>query len=228
MTRRGFLLLVGLMNLKLQLKRMKKLERKLQRATKVAGLVKYDIEQEIYNEMPLEIREDEFFYKGRPITLIGASEWNILARATNLINDPEHPVKYDKYMNLMKSYGINYVRHGIIPDLIMVHNHCSELKKFGIIVELTIHNSQSVYDMGKARDAVDATLELGNVFYDVHNEFTDTEEDIKIAHDLIDYVRSKGGIASAGAYGWSTHGKDYSDKFDPIRSGNQIISVHRE
>ena len=161
-----------------------------------------------------------------PIILIGCSRWEALARAKNIEDDWGNK-SFDWYENQLIKSGINYVRHGIIPDYEFVRQHCKRMEKAGIIVELTIHNSQIEYDMGNPMDAVDATIDLPNVFYDVHNEFL-VKDDIAITINLISYIHSRGGICSAGAWGHSPNGQRYSETFDPIRSPNQIISVHRE
>jgi len=178
----------------------------------------------------LAIHDGVLCYKDggtEPIILIGCSRWEVLARAKGISNN-WGTKSFDWYEKQLIKSGINYVRHGIIPDYKFVRQHCKRMKKAGIIVELTIYNSQVKYDMGNPMEAIDATIDLPNVFYDVHNEFLDKEEDIAKAKELIDYIRSKGGICSAGAWGYSPNGQEYSERFDPINSRNQIISVHRE
>jgi len=163
----------------------------------------------------------------KPITLIGCSRWEALARAKGIWYN-WGTKNFDWYENQLIKSGINYVRHGIIPDLDFVRQHCKRMKKAGIIVELTIYNSQIEYNMGNPLDAIDRTIDLDNIIYDVHNEFVDKEEDIAYAVMLINYIRNLNGICSAGAWGHSPNGQQYSEIFDPINSHNQIVSVHRE
>ena len=173
-----------------------------------------------------EVRNGKFIVNGKPIILIGCSRWKALFLEKKWWNNwgVENLAEYEN--ELIKS-GINYVRHGTMPDYGFVRQHCKRMMKAGIIVELTIYNSQVNYHMGDPYEAIDATIDLDNVFYDVHNEFLD-HYDVDIIVPLIEYIRSKGGICSAGAWGHSPNGQRYSEMFDPIGSSNQIISVHRE
>lgn len=162
-----------------------------------------------------------------PITLLGVSRWEALMREKKLWHNWGNKDLAWYEEQLIKS-GINYVRHGIVPDLDLVRSHCQRMGEAGIIVELTIYNSQVDYNlMGNPRKAVDATIDLPNVFYDVHNEFLNNERDVQIAKDLIEYIRNKGGICSAGA--WSgKKGKHLSGAFHSYKPPNQIESHHRE
>ena len=175
----------------------------------------------------LEVRDGQFIVNGKATILIGCSRWEALARAKKIWYD-WGTKSFEWYEEQLIKSGINYVRHGIIPDFQFVRQHCKHMGENGIVVKLTIHNSQIEYNMGDPLDAVDATINLPNVFYDVHNEFLDSETDIQKAKELIGYIRNCGGICSAGAWGHSPNGQTYSERFDPTHSRNQVISVHRE
>ena len=178
----------------------------------------------------LAIRKGKLCYKDggtKPVKLVGVSRWEALARAKRLWYSWGDKSLHWYEEQLINS-GINYVRHGSVSDMDFVRCHCERMAEADIIVELTIHNSQVNYDMGNPKEIVNATIDLPNVFYDVHNEFLGNEEDVNTAHRLIDYIREKGGICSAGAWGHSRKGKTLSEQFNPVRSRNQIISVHRE
>lgn len=178
----------------------------------------------------LTVRDGKTFYENGgtiPIKLIGCSRWEALARAKNISHNWGTKSFHWYEAELIKS-GINYVRHGTIPDVEFIIDHCKKMEEFGIIVELTIHNSQVKYDMGDPHKIINMTIDLPNVFYDVHNEFCDTRTDVERARELVRYIRDRGGICSAGAWGHCTHGLELSREFDPVLSDNQIISVHRE
>jgi len=175
----------------------------------------------------LEVRDGKFWVNSKATVLIGCSRWEALARAKKIWYD-WGTKSFEWYEEQLIKSGINYVRHGIIPDFEFIRQHCKHMGENGIVVKLTIHNSQIEYDMGDPFDAVDATIDLPNVFYDVHNEFLDSETDIQKAKELIGYIRNCGGICSAGAWGHSPNGQAYSERFDPTHSLNQVISVHRE
>ena len=175
----------------------------------------------------LEVRDGKFWVNGKATVLIGCSRWEALARAKKIWYD-WGTKSFEWYEEQLIKSGINYVRHGIIPDNEFIRQHCKHMGENGIIVKLTIHNSQIEYWLGNPLSAVDATIDLPNVFYDVHNEFLDKEADIQKARELIGYIRNCGGICSAGAWGHSPNGRAYSERFDPTHSLNQVISVHRE
>ena len=175
----------------------------------------------------LEVRGGQFIVNGKATILIGCNRWEALARAKGIWYD-WGTESFEWYEEQLIRSGINYVRHGTIPDNEFIRQHCIRMGENGIVVKLTIHNSQVKYEMGNSFDAVKATIDLPNVFYDVHNEFLDKEADIAMAVNLINYIRSRDGICSAGAWGHSPLGQVYSETFDPILSYNQIISVHRE
>jgi hypothetical protein len=97
----------------------------------------------------------------------------------------------------------------------------------GIIVEIGLYCEHIPDQMGDPFEAVDATIDLENVFYDCHNEFLNVD-DVEKVKSIVRYVKDKGGICSAGAWGHSPHGQEYSERFDPIGSDNDIVSVHRQ
>jgi len=163
----------------------------------------------------------------KPIKLVGVSRWEALARENKLwYSWGDKDLSW--YEQQFIESGINYVRHGTVPDLDLIRKHCERMAEVGIIVELTIYNRGARDIMADPRQAVDVTIDLPNVFYDVHNEFLDDREDIDTAKNLIRYIRDRGGICSAGAWGHSSDGLKNSNLFDPINSQNQIITVHRE
>jgi len=138
----------------------------------------------------LEVRDGKFWVNGKATILIGCSRWEALARAKKIWYD-WGTKSFEWYEEQLINSGINYVRHGIIPDLQFVRGHCIRMGENGIVVKLTIHNSQVKYDIGNPLSAVDATIDLPNVFYDVHNEFLDQETDIAKARELISYIKNR-------------------------------------
>ena len=78
---------------------------------------------------------------------------------------------------------------------------------------------------GDINAVIGATYDLPNVFYEPVNEFSDAHEDVDIARSFTYHLLQIGLLVSCGAWGYSTHGHDYSDEFDPINSNNQIINI---
>jgi len=177
----------------------------------------------------LAIHDGVLCYKDggtEPIILIGCSRWKALFLEKKWWNNWGVADLEEYESELIKS-GINYVRHGICKDMGLWRQHCIKMGKNGIIVEVGLYNHGLIDQMGDYRQAVDATIDLPNVFYDAHNEFC-AVDNINKVREIIKYVNDRGGICSAGAWGHCTNGREYSDRFDPIKSDNQIISIHRE
>lgn len=135
---------------------------------------------------------------------------------------------YDEYVGYLNRFPTNYVRQGIVPNLELMQKFTDDMRQSEKIVEWTIYNRQAPYDMGDAEKAVNALISYPNIFFDLHNEFTDEEEDIYLAMDLADYVIKQGGIVSGGAWGYSTHGEENSQVFYQLMGTKPYIhSVHR-
>lgn len=178
----------------------------------------------------LKVQGEQFCFRNEgtiPVKLCGASLFNAFAYIKKLIGYPHQHIDYRFYMDEITAHPQNYVRHGTVNDLDLIREHCIELLSKEIIVELNIWNSQAQWEMPDPLEVIDATIDLVNVFYDVNCEFTDDFEDIAKARQLCNYIKEKGGISCAGAWGFSTHGEAYSEEFDPVNSNNSVISVHR-
>lgn len=178
----------------------------------------------------LTVRNGKILYGGKPIKLCGVSRWEALWRAGKMPG-------YDKtwgdyslewYEQQLIDSGINYVRHAGIKNTQFLYDHCKRMKKAGIIVEITVFRSKKnskgvlvrLEDMGEL-------ARLGNVFFDVNNEFLDgPDASINEAIRIARILKRQGCLISGGA--WSgTKGKAQSDEFHSKYDGLDINSHHR-
>lgn len=68
---------------------------------------------------------------------------------------------------------------------------------------------------------------LGNVFFDAHNEFTD-EFNVSKVIEIIQEIKNKGGLVSAGAWGYYAYAQQNYELFHKQCDNYDIESVHRE
>lgn len=174
----------------------------------------------------LTVENGKILYGGKSIKLIGCSRYKALFFSNKQWED-WGVANLEEYESELIKSGINYVRHGICKDMGLWRQHCIKMGDNGIIVEGGLYNHGLEERMGGYQQAVKATIDLPNVFYDAHNEFCAVDNISKV-REIMKYVNDKGGICSAGAWGHSPHGQEYSEIFNPVYSDNQIISVHRE
>ena len=174
----------------------------------------------------LAIQGGKFIVNGRETILIGCSRYKALFFEDESWED-WGVANLEEYESELIKSGINYVRHGTGKDMGLLRKHCIKMGDNGVFVEVGFYNYGLRERMGDYRQAVKATIDLPNVFYNAHNEFC-AACNIDKAREIIKYVNDKGGICSAGAWGHSPNGQECSKMFDPINSDNQIIAVHRE
>lgn len=192
-------------------------------------------------ENGLKVVGEDIYYNGKKTIFFGASLVEAFSRILDKHPDPPwQTLVYDEYVNYLATYNTNYVRQLVANDIPMIIAFCEDMKKQGKIVELILYAGKRT-EQGLIRHmaimskpmpdpiaVINATIHFNHVIYDTHNEFLDEEDSIKMAKDLCTYIKSKRGISLAGAYGRSSHGQEYSERFDPIASDNSIISNHRE
>jgi len=179
----------------------------------------------------LAIRDGKICYRDGgtvPIILCGVSRWEALWREKGLYHD-WGPYSLAWYEEELGKYGINYVRHGAIENFDFVYEHCRRLKDKGIIVELTVFRGlEEGRLMELSETNIRALAGLGNVFFDCHNEFTDSLADVYEAKAIADIIAGYGCIVSGGAYGASSNGEQNAAFFHQICSSHQISTVHRQ
>jgi len=169
------------------------------------------------NSGVLKVQGRNLYYRGRKIFLVGVSRREALHR--NWYN-----FSLKKYEDEIIKYKLNYERIDAVRDYKKLRRHCQKMKKHGIIVELTLYDSGQGGFLANIDQVIKATGDLGNIIYEPVNELY-SDEDVKVAKRLTNYLVKKGFLVSAGAFGAA--GEKWSEKFDPINSPNQIISVHR-
>lgn len=165
----------------------------------------------------LEVKGRDLFYQGKKIYLIGVSRREALHRRW-------YDFGLERYENEMIKYSLNYERIDAIRDYDKLRKHCQKMKDHGIIVELTLYDEGQGGYLADVDKVIEATADLGNIVYEPVNELY-SDKDVSIAKELTRYIVRKGLLVSAGAFG--AGGEEWSEKFDPIHSENQIISVHR-
>jgi len=178
----------------------------------------------------LAIKNGKILYGGSPVKLCGVSRWEALWRATGEHDPAGDWGKYslEWYENKLIESGINYVRHGGIKDTQFLYDHCKRMKDAGIIVEVTVFRAKKNSRGVLARlDDMKAVADLGNVFFDINNEFIDEPKNVIEAIRVAKILKSQGCIISGGA--WSgTEGLGQSDEFYSKYDNLDINSHHRE
>lgn len=166
-----------------------------------------------------------------PIKLCGVSRWEALWRE---VGGPNYHYNWEPYSlawyeNELAKYGINYVRHGAVQDYDFVYQHCKRMKEKRIMVELTVFRGLSE---GRLIDLTPENIRtlagLGNVFFDCHNEFMDSREDVEEAIIIARLISENGGIVSGGAWGASTDGERNAELFQRTCGYHEISTVHRQ
>lgn len=165
----------------------------------------------------LQVRGRDLYYQGGKIYLVGVSRREALGRNW-------YGFGLKRYENEIIKYRLNYERIDVVRDYRKLRKHCQKMRNYGIIVELTLYDRDQGGFLADVNKVIEATGDLGNIIYEPVNELY-SDEDVKIAKKLTRYLVRKGFLVSAGAYG--AGGEKWSEKFDPIKSQNQIISVHR-
>lgn len=155
----------------------------------------------------------------------GVSRREILQRAKGQFGglSPEYTLAdYEK--DIIES-GINHVRHIGVMDSSFLYEHCKRMKDAGIVVEVEVYESET-NEIRVDLNAMGELAKLGNVSFDVGNEFLDrdaVDDVIHICNELI----MNGCIVSAGAWGYSHNGGDHSKEFHSKYNGNHINTYHR-
>lgn len=177
----------------------------------------------------LSISNGKICYGNSPIKLCGVSRWEALWRETGEFDRCGGWGQYSLawYENELKNSGINYVRHAGIKNTSFLYDHCKRMKDMGIIVEVTVFRAHAdnhgilvnLKDMGEL-------AKLGNVFFDVNNEFLDKPSNISTVIEIAENLKSQGCLISAGAWSGSS-GKTQSKLFHQRYNSHDIETHHR-
>jgi len=182
----------------------------------------------------LRVMGGGLFYGNKRVKLPGVGRWEAWWRDLEIPGQGTWGKKsYNWYVDQIVKYKLPYVRHGSVKDPLYVRDKCIELKERGlaafglpIFVELTLSNGDLPY-LGDPEKMVDKTLDIGTVFYDSHNEFLDKKAWYDRAVEITDMVLSKGGIVGGGAWGHSSQGKEWSQKYINEYGKSSYITSHR-
>jgi len=178
----------------------------------------------------LSVENGKILYGGNAIKLCGVSRWEALWREYGAHNCPHDWGQYslEWYENKLIESKITLVRHGGIKETDLLYGHCERMKNAGIIVEVT------AYRAGYKREGTLVTLndmgelaKLGNVFFDVNNEFSDTPDEARVVQDIAEKLKDQGCIISGGAW-WCAEGKLQSQIFLNNYRDLDIITHHRD
>lgn len=182
------------------------------------------------NKKKLSVSNGKICYGDKPIKLCGVSRWEALWRETEEFDSCGGWGQYSLawYENELKNSGINYVRHAGIKDTQFLYDHCKRLRGMGIFVETTVFRAHAgsegilvnLGDMGEL-------AKLGNVFFDVNNEFLDRPDSVSTVIGISNNLKSQGCIVSAGA--WSgERGKTQSITFHQRYNKHDVETHHRD
>jgi len=178
----------------------------------------------------LTVENGKILYGGKPIKLCGVSRWEALWRETGEHDSCGGWGQYslDWYENKLIESGINYVRHGGIMNTQFLYDHCKRMKDAGIIVEVTVFRAHKKSKGALVKlDQMGELAKLGNVFFDINNEFLDEPENVGRAINIARLLKNKGCIINGGA--WSgILGQALSDDFYIGYSDLDINSHHRD
>ncbi len=173
----------------------------------------------------LEIKNGKLCY-GSITKFVGVSRREILMRAKGQVGGLSPDYILEDYERDIIDSGINYVRHIGVMDTAFLKAHCERMKAHGIIVEVEVYESETS-EVRVDLSAMGEIAELGNVFFDVGNEFLDPQSAVNAVIDICEQLKSQGCIVSAGAWGSSHHGEEYSKEFHERYNGNHLNTHHR-
>lgn len=175
----------------------------------------------------LSVENGKILYGGEYIKLCGVSRLEALWRTTGEYGwDGWGKYSLDWYENELKNSGINYVRHLGVMDTQFMFYHCLRMKEYGIIVEICVYRVGENEGVLVELDRMGELAKLGNVFFDICNEFIGTNEnEVNIVNDIANSLKKQGCLISGGA--WSGDGLPLSDAFLRI-SDVDILTHHRD
>jgi len=177
----------------------------------------------------LIIRDGILYFKNggeEPLIGFGVSRREILHRALKLWFSL-YGKSLEWFEKLYPEYGLNFERIDAVSDYKFLKEHCERMYKYGVVVEVTLIDrikKKIRKDMGDPRLVIDALKDLPNVIFEPVNELY-SEEDVRLAQEWCSYIEKYGLISSAGAYG--AGGEKWSKSFDPVKSSNKVITIHR-
>ncbi len=175
----------------------------------------------------LSIEGRDILYGGEPIKLCGVSRWEALWREYGehkWHNWGEYSLEW--YEQQLINSGINYVRHGGIMDSSLLYEHCKRMKDARIIVEVSVYRVAETEGVLVELDRMGELADLGNVFFDVCNEFIGTNEgEVNTVFNIATQLRDNGCLVSGGA--WSGDGQVLADEFLEIFDVD-IVTHHRD
>ncbi len=179
----------------------------------------------------LSVRDGLIYYGDEEITLCGVSRREALWRSTGEFNPMGgwgSDYSLAEYESDIDESDVNYVRHlGIMNTPFMIA-HIKRMKKIDVIVEIEVYDAyKGSFGILVDIDSMDKVSEIGNVFFDVGNEFLNDDDAVDIVINIAKRLKAQGCIVSAGA--WSgVQGKEQSKSFYNQYKDFDIFSHHRE
>jgi len=179
----------------------------------------------------LSVSEGEIRYGGEYMKLAGVSRIEAAERALKIDNHPlGWGAKYSQqqYEQDLIQSNINYVRHLGVKNTAWLYYHCDRMRRVGIIVEVCVYRVNTGEGILVNLEDMGNLAKLGNVFFDVCNEFEGTDErEVAKVINIADNLLLQGCLVSAGAW-TGKHGKRLSHIFHTQFDAHQIESHHRE
>ena len=175
----------------------------------------------------LSVSNHQILYGDEPTKLCGVSRLEALWRTTgehNWHDWGEYSLEW--YENELNNSGINYVRHLGVMDFNVLYDHCKRMKEHGIMVEIGVYRVAEDEGILVELGRMGELAELGNVFFDVCNEFIGTDQnEVNIVKNIADSLKRQKCLVSGGA--WSSDGKVLSDAFLRVCDVD-IVTHHRD
>jgi len=188
--------------------------------------------KELEEEDPpkLAVRNNQIYFRNRgtiPFYGSGVSRRGILNRANgDWYSLYGRPLEF--FLELSIEYGLNYERVNATRNIDLLRGYFQSRREAGIVVELTLTErvGNTLLDIfGDPKEVIAQTKDFKDIIiYDPVNEFY-CQADVDLAWFYCKYLKDRGLISSAGAYGSGAEG--WSETFDPVRSSNRIIGIHR-
>ena len=179
----------------------------------------------------LTVESGQILYGGKPIKLCGVHRIETLWRALKIHGSKKgwgNDYSQEEYEQDLIDSGINYVRHLGVKDTPFLYDHCKRMRDAGIIVEVMVYRVGEPEGVLVNLEDMGYLARLGNVFFDVCNEFIGNDEsEVAKVMNIANNLLLQGCIISAGA--WSGEdGKVLSGIFHIQFSDHQIESHHRD
>lgn len=131
----------------------------------------------------------------------------------------------EEYIHAWIEHGCKFVRIDSVYDYDLTERFCHRMAENDIITQLTLADND-IEGHGDYREHVRRLKRLPIIF-EANNEFMNRHETIQETIDRVKWMKDQGVIVSAGAWGYSHHGKEYAEEFRSKCDEYDIEDIHR-